>query len=354
MIKKPKPYQNLLIILGFFLLLLILGFVKISFSIKVPGQVLPVKEWLLTRSADGNFVQTLINHHFDIIEEYRVMQIERGDFIQFQLNQQVYQEGVINQGDTVGFFSSNELQRELARLRGELAVERSSLAYFVSGEKPSVIDEAKQQLEYARKNVEEQEKIYKRQKDLFQKGLISEQEFELTQSTLELYNIEMGRVRAQLAIVSSGAKESQIEFSQNRVQALQDEISTLNDRLNHFTIKAPISGKLVHSNANDTIMVVLDTTSYVIRMAIKLQDLPDITTGSKVKIHLLGSSLDIIAVLNSLDNTVHIINGRQVVYGVAFIDSQKTSINPGNFTECTIVGNRVSILNYLIKKLSTI
>ena len=352
MFKKQKPLQKILLVIGVVTFLLILIFVKVSFRIKSPGQILPIKEWLLTRSADGNFIQTLINHQFNVIEEYRVVQIERGDVIQFQLNPRVYQKGIITRGDTVGIFSSNELERELARLRGELEVENSTLDFYLSGEKPSIIEEAKQRLEYARKNVEEQEKIYQRQKDLYQKGLISQQEYELIQSALELYKIEVNRAQAQLSVVTSGAKESQIKFSQNRIQALQDEITTLKNRLNHFTITAPISGKLVHSNTSDTVLIILDTTSFVIKMAIKIQNLEDTDHDSRVNIHLLDSDLNIITKLSNLDNAVHLINGRQVVYGTAFIDSQKTMIHPGSLTECSIEGHRISLLNYFLKDLN--
>jgi hypothetical protein len=352
MIKNSKTHLYFLLTLGLFLILAVLSFIKIPFSIKVPGQVLPVKEWLLTKSTAGNLIQTLINHQFNIIEDYSVMQIERGDFIHFQLHEKKYLDRKIGRGDTIGIFSSSELKRELARLKGELAVERSLLAYYLTGEKPSVVEEAKKQLEYASKNVEEQEKIYRRQNDLFNKGLISEQEFELAQSALELFRVEMGRARAQLAVVSSGAKESQIQYSQNRVQALQDEINTLNNRFQHFTIIAPISGKLVGTKLTDTILVALDTSSYVVKMAIKLQDLPEVYQGSTVEIRPSNSDVTEKSKLYNLGTAVNMINGRQVVYGLALIDSLKNPINLGNLVECKIIGNRISVLNYLFKQLS--
>ena len=65
-------------------------------------------------------------------------------------------------------------------------------------------------------------------------------------------------VPLRLVVVQTGAKPQQLDLMSTEAAALQNEIATLNDRLNRFTMTTPIPGTVVRSFGPDTLLQVLD------------------------------------------------------------------------------------------------
>ena len=70
--------------------------------------------------------------------------------------------------------------------------------------------------------------------------------------------VQVSEAGADLDVVQTGAKPQQLDLTRAEAAALRDEIATLYDRLNLFTITAPIAGVVVRSFGSDTLLTVLD------------------------------------------------------------------------------------------------
>ena len=332
---------------------LILG-IKISHSIDIAGQILPARELILIRDNNGNLSHTLFNHLHNFVENCSMINFERGDFGQFKLADQFYQHPYVLKGDTLGRFSSNELNRVLAQLRGQVEVQKAMLEFYLTGEKSSVVAEIEQQLSQAQALAEEKRKIYERQKALYEKGLASQEEADIAFSVAEQTRLAVESAEAQLQSVSTGAKSAQLDLPRKQIQALQAEIQTLEQREQTYTLLSPVSGRLIHSNAADTVLIVVDTTSFIAKMMVKLHDLPFISISSNVDVKNSRTGRSYQAILSQIDGGVRFVNGEPVVLVNAVINCEPCSFMPGIPVQCSIQCEPLTLFNHLKRVVGTV
>ncbi|MFQ5638146.1 MAG: hypothetical protein ACE5IR_09160 [bacterium] len=333
-------------------LLLVLP-IKIPYSINVPGKLLPAREWILTRGTDGRLITMLMDHKEGMNQSYSVRQFERGDAVRFSFHHGITSNRAITAGDTVASIYSNEIERQIVRLRGEMAAQAASLKLYLTGEKASIVNEAEKRLAFEKKQAEEEKKKHQRLKQLYERDLISKQEFELTQSDVQLVDLNVAIAEAELQTVQSGAKEERIEMIHSRINALQQEIQTLQKRAQDFTLTSPISGVAKRTFSSDTLMVIADTTEYVVIMPILWRDRDYVSLKKSVR---LNSSVAHIqdAILLKLDNNVYNLSGRQVVLAIALVNGKMSAALPGLFIRCSISCGSVGVMEYLSRKMKSL
>lgn len=343
-----KIFLGVLVVLSLVVLFL-LSQLKISHSIDISGQILPIRELILIRDTNGNLSHTLFNHLYNFVENCSVINFERGDLGQFSLSSQFYLHSRVVKGDTLGRFFSNELSRLLAQLRGELEVEKSLLYFYLTGEKSSIIEEAQQQLWQTRVLADEKQKIYERQQALFDKGLVSQEELEIARSIAEQYRLSVKAMEARLETVSTGAKSAQLDLSRKRIQALENQIHTLELREQTFILLSPISGRLIHSMAPDTALIVVDTTSMIVKMMVKLHDLPYVTNSARVDVKDSRTGQKYEALISRIDGGVRFINNEPVVLVNAVIMCEPCDFLLGIPVECSIHCSAMSLFAHIKK-----
>ena len=147
-IKRNRYLKNSIITVVILIFCLVILQIKVSFKTEIAGRIIPVREWILSKNVDGNLISAIFNYHSNTLAEYHVIQPERGDITSFQLDENVLVAGKVQIGDTVARMQSNQLEMDLAELNGQYAVEENSLRLYTSGEKQSVIEAARQQLDY--------------------------------------------------------------------------------------------------------------------------------------------------------------------------------------------------------------
>jgi PHD/YefM family antitoxin component YafN of YafNO toxin-antitoxin module len=290
----------------------------------------------------------LIDHSKGTSDSYSATQFERGDAISFELQRSIAAGQPVAKGDTVACIRSNEIEREIIHLKGELAASKASLHAIRTGEKDAVVREAESRLRLAKQQVEEQSRIVARLEKLGNQGLVSAEEFEIQRGQLRLYEINVSIAREQVNAVTSGAKLEQVDLMEAQVSALEDEISILEGRTEAFTLIAPISGEAGYHFSGDTLLSVVDTTSYILLMPVGVEKYPYLSEKQKVTVK--GKS-GVSGTLNRLDKHVKIVGGRQVTIATARLEGIDMSLLPGLIVPCRIDCGPVSPLEFLRRTL---
>jgi len=230
-----------LLIVGILVLFLFIIIpINLSYSIKAVGKVFPAREWTVYKGTDGQLMTTLTNYELGLNTQFSSLQFERSDAANFFLESSLLTGKKILQGDTLGYVNSDHLESELVRLEGELTAAKASLNLNLTGEKESIITEAKNRIEYSIRIYEEQKKIFDRLEKLFEKKLISQEEYEIERGKLELNKIEIDLAEARLQTLGSGAKEEQIELSKSIINSIENQIVNVKKRLGDYTLQSPI------------------------------------------------------------------------------------------------------------------
>ncbi len=330
-----------------FVLLVILSQVKVDLSIKTLGRLYPVRTWFLIRGANGEVIASLHDYECGVVNSYEVAQVIRGDIFKFKLNTIG---NFVRVGDTIGFFYSNEIEYQLARLKGLLNVEKATLKFYMTGEKEAIIEQARKRLEGAREQMEAQRKIFERAKALYEKNLISAQEFELAQTTLKVYEANVKIAEAELQSVMTGAKEEQIKLIEANIKAIQEQINVLEKRIKSSVLTSPISGVISGYFSRDTILAIMDTSKFIVLFPVKLIDIPDVKPGHMV---VIKNREILTATVKGSHNRVEILNGEQVVFYIAESKDKPVNLKPGAIVNCLVKPGKVNLVEFVTKFIKT-
>jgi hypothetical protein len=331
----------------FLLIIFLLIPIKVPYSVKAPGKILPAKEWIVTKGPDGRLITEFKDNKLGINQNYSVSQFERGDAIQFSLRPNISSGSMIKEKDTVAIIYSNEIERQFIQLKGELEVAKASLAANETGEKQSSIQEGKDRLVYMKKQAEEQNKIFNRLEALYQKDLISQEEYEISKGTAELNQINISIAEAQLQTAQTGVKKEQIDYIKSQIQSLQQQINVLQKRFKNYTLVSQVTGIANRILGSDTLLIVSDTSEFVALIPVKWEERNYLSCNQKVYLKAPDSSITQDATLVRIDKSIHPLNGGQVFFVTAFFDSPKTDFLSGLMVQCSIQCTPIRPVEYL-------
>jgi hypothetical protein len=343
-LSQPWVYSGL-IILALLSLALVLP-ISLNWTIDGPCKVFPAREWLLTKNEEGGVLATLSDNLQGSVENYAVLSIVRGDAFRFDVNPSLKPGDPLNAGDTVVRVFSHELAREFHRLSGELAVAKSSLAMVKSGEKEAITQEAERALSLAKERAEVQQQIFARQDSLYNRNLISPEEFELARSAAQTSAIEVAIAEARLQTVRTGAKPEQIRLIESQIASLEAQMRALSRQVGALTLVSPFSGTFQSSPGTDTLLT-LEDTARVILMPIPIKHLGRIGSGQFVKVRIPRQSESYEGAVVRVDQRVRIVNGAQVVMAVATLNGRVKSLPSNLIGIGSIQTDQVSPAQYL-------
>jgi hypothetical protein len=349
-----KAYRSYLIGIGIFIAVIILMLlVKVRYSIKTMGKMVPSREWILQRTNDGSLMATLADHRNGLVQDYSVIQIERGDATRFQLSPLLNEKQYVAELDTIGSIHSYEVLRQLTELEGDLAVAKATLKTQLVGEKEAVIQEARQQHVLAQERAELQNRLFLRQDSLFHQNLVSQEEYEMARSEAKIAEIEADIAEVQLQSVTTGVKPEQIEMVESRIRSLENDVRLRKSQLQAFTLRTPIAGKLFRSFSSDTLLSVCDT-SYLLIMPVQWGYHSELIPGQMVSLKGADRSTRLSARIVRIEDSVKILNRDQIFFAVASIEGVHSSMVPDLIVPCTIRGRSLSLVQVCIRMLESI
>jgi hypothetical protein len=272
---------------------------------------------------------------------------DRGDAMKFSFKPSLYSGVRIQTNDTIAVVYSNEIERQIENLKGEILSAKASLILNLTGEKEAIIEQENKTLDYSIKQSEEQKKILDRVKTLYEKGLASQEEYEIAKGTYELYLINSSISKARLQTVQTGAKKEQVGLIKSQIISLENELAILQKRFSGFTITAPINGIVNRKTNSDTLMIIADDSKYVLLCPIKVRDSKFISDSALVEIKTDDRSA--IARVYAKDNSVKIVNGIQVVTLSADVLNEHNNLSSDMIVDCYVNAGNLTPLQYLVR-----
>jgi hypothetical protein len=336
------------------LLLLFALPIRIPYSVKAPGKILPAKEWIVVKGADGQVMTMLVDHVRGVTANYAVSSFERSDALQFTLRDALATGAAVAALDTVGYAYSSDTEQQLARLRGELAAAQAALALNSSGEKEAIVEEARQQVAQATTRAEEFQKTLRRQKTLYENRLISQDDFDAVQAQANLHAIAIAIAQARLQAVQSGAKKEQIELAHAHTRALQEEIEVVQQRAASLALVSPMGGVVRRAFFGDTLLVIADTSSYIVLMPVRVRE--GLYLAPRQPVFLRSRDVFNLpqAELLHVETAASVLQGKPVLPVTAALHAETSEVVPGLVVQCTIRCDGVSPAEYLKRKFQTL
>ncbi len=347
--------KNKIILIFTIVAIALLLFLPIEYSqyINAKGKLLPHKSWVLSKGTDGRLLTSLVDNSTGRNSEFTVTQFERGDAIQFKLNEKILRNTSVLVNDTIGFIISNEIEKDIQKLKGKLETARAFLKVQVSSEKKSIVETEKKKLEFANKQLDEQQKLFERKKKLFERQLVSAQEYEEIEAKYELAKINISIIVEKLRALQSGAKTEEINFAASKISAIEKEIDVLQKRFENNNITSPISGMISRSYSRDTLLIVNDTSKYVVLLPIEWSDSKKIRMNQTVEFSANNISEIGNGEIGIIENSVVNISGREFVVATVLSNTNLTELAPGLMVNCKVSCGTTTALDYFTNIVKT-
>jgi hypothetical protein len=320
--------------------------IRVSRSITVPGKILCAREWLIRWDANGAIVTTLVDRAVGSVRNTTITEFSRGDFVQMEMDRRIVSGTAVGCGDTIVRIHSNEIDRQVATLRGEVANAEASLVAISTGEKEPVVQGARQQLEQAKREVESLKAILARQKLLFERGLIAQQEYEIAERRAAVSDIGVSIATEHLRAVSTGAKREQGELILARIRTFRDELDVLERRRRECALSAPLSGIVMCAGFKDTLLLVADTSEYVVLMPVPLREQLNISPHQRISLRGREAGDLPSAIVTNVVSPVQIFGGQEVFIVTGQCEKSGRALVHGTLALCAIESANCSLLDY--------
>lgn len=335
-----------------------LVYIKVPYSIHAKGIVKPAREWGLYKAFDGTLVNILENHLTGTISEYKVLEFQRGDIVQFLFNNELLQKEDVHAGDTIAWVVSNDLKMNFLQKKGALAYEESLLKVYLSGDKPEALRLAENQVELAQQELNNQKKITERISRLYEQDVVSLQEYELALNDLLVKEHRLDIAQSAYKSVLTGEKEEEIGAIRARIASLEYQITHLKEHLADMNILTPITGQIVRQrnltgSNSDEVIIVADISTYIVFAPVDVFETKYIHHGQNVFIRPAHTRMEVTGTIHSIDNRVQIINRQPKVFVSIIVDPKSISnirLLPDMVVDARIQHENVSAGEYLLRK----
>jgi hypothetical protein len=345
---KAFIYRNKLIlsIAGAVLLLLLLP-IQLTSSFDITGKVMPAREWYLISDANGGFRTVLRNHAQQRTEMVRYFEAGRGDILSLTMAG-LDMRSPVSESDNVGSLVSRNMLQEQAAMQVRLDQAEAEIALLQSMEKPQVIEEQRQRLEMARLQLQQANREYVRDSESFRSGILSQEEFELSESRFNSARQKVRVEEAQLAIVETGERVARIEAAKRLRDSLLREKNLIDEKITEYMLFAPFNGFPRLSSDNDTLLI-LQSAERVLAVPVLATQVAELT-GDSVHVSLAGLG-DFLVTLHFDKNNTRRISGRSYFTAViAFpADKEKLAVVPfGQLIPLELAGSAAYPAEYFI------
>jgi len=321
--------------------------IKINYQITSKAFFMPASEYNLIRTIEGNLITSLKDNISGVVKSYGITEFERGDVVQFIVSEDLIQKKQINAGDTIGWILSNEQQKILIQLKGELGVLKAELEFFTTGQKPEDIATAKEQWDLAKEQLDIQKKLLQRNALLFKDSVIPQQEYDIALNNLKVKEIELNIAEARYMSITTGEKKEQEKLIVAKIKNIESQITQVAARLAYFTFTSPIAGMLIEQRGSDTIF---GGNVISIGSSDKWVSLTPVQLRERAYIHVGDTMLcnESVGRIISMDNSVKIIDGKQAFY-ITTEWSNKNNILAGSIDEVSIKGGKITVADYFLR-----
>ena len=340
-----------------FWITVIAGIIVFSYYAKIPyqiysrGVVMPAEEFSLRKSGNGTLVSAHKNYLRNITKQITITEFQRGDLASIRINNQILQKDIVLPGDTIAVIVSNEENKRHTELLAELIVQKSLLKVYSTGDKPEAVKIALEAIIKAEQEYETQSRLTERSRVLFEKGYIPQEEYELSFNQYQIKKQNLNIARLNHEMVSTGAKQEQLNYISASIRALEIQIEQVEERLDAFNILSPINGRVVErrslQNTDESFVNIADVSKFIVLLPVDIHQLAYVEPGQEVALKMGSYGISLSASIVSVDNVVQMIDKQQKVFVTAEIQNNDITILPGMIVDASIQCGKISSLDFL-------
>lgn len=151
----------------------------------------------------------------------------------------------VEAGKPLARLRTKTLELLIAAGKATLQTARHELEELEHGARPQELEQARSDLRAAEAESDLHQWRLKSVKELFDKGQVSEDEYQLALSSCRRAEEALERAKVTLAMLEEGPRKERVERARAHLRVQEAEVELLEDRLERHTIRAPFDGFVV-------------------------------------------------------------------------------------------------------------
>lgn len=148
----------------------------------------------------------------------------------------------VKAGQILARLKTDRLEAAIAEMRAQIRAQEEVVKRLRSGNRPQEIEQAQAEVEAARARAVNTEQVLKRLKQTSETGATSQQDLDDARSRLMVERAQLKVREKALNLIVEGPRREDIAAAENRLEALQANMSLLSIRMADMTLIAPTAG----------------------------------------------------------------------------------------------------------------
>ncbi len=157
----------------------------------------------------------------------------------------VKEEQLVKKGDKLLEIDPTDYYLQAKQAEAAYNVAQKSLLRVLAGARQEEIKQLENQLNQARSNLQNAKEDLKRMTALFQKGAISEQQYDKIKTISEVATSQYKVIENRLSIVKEGASQEEINIAKAQVKQAEASLNSAQFQVKKCKVISPISGRVI-------------------------------------------------------------------------------------------------------------
>ncbi len=252
------------------LLVVVLAAILIPVSLKInaPLTIAPLERYTIKGGANSQLEISWFKGGIDQKPANRVYQFSISDFAVLDIKPTLTPGTYVDSGTILLEISSDHFISQLEQTEAEIDKARAEYELLLSDPKTAELAKVKAELEESRLEQIRVENEYQRSRKMWEKGLISEEEWDAAKTARYVQNKKVQIAQSEFDLLREGPKSEELLKQDAEINRLLAKARYLQQQIESCTIRAPFNGRLTLFGVDDELVSVAntDTMEAVIRV----------------------------------------------------------------------------------------
>ena len=283
--KMTTRRRKLIIYSGIIALILLLLFlVKWELKIGGPCEIKALESFTLRSLSDGTVTSELFRGGAEEKKSLNYLKLFTTDFTTLNLVTKVKEGQRVDSGQTVAELTSPSYYSNLLQVKENIrkAVENYNL--LQKGARKESIQQAQDKVAQIQSELSFKDKELKRYSELFDKKLISNQEWENVQTEHNILANQLRISQNDLKIMKSGSRPEELSMADTEIKRWQERLDFLESQVSDSQIRSLISGTVTSISYDNNLLSISNIDTIRVMIQVSEKDLDVLALGQRVKL----------------------------------------------------------------------
>jgi putative peptide zinc metalloprotease protein len=264
--------------------LLLLFLVKAELKIGNPCEIRALESFTLRSMNDGTIVEELFRGGFEEKKAINHLRLFAPDYTTLNFVTTVKEGEKVDSGQIIAALTSPSHYFNLLQVKEYLQKAEDEYNLLQKGETEEAIQQARNELSKIQSELSLKEKELKISSGLFEKQLISSQEWEKVQSEHSVLSNELEIAKNELKILEKGNRPEEIAMAEREFRRWEARLAFLEGQATDAQIRSPILGVVTSISSSGILMNVSNIDTVRVMISVSEKDMDVLQEGHRVKL----------------------------------------------------------------------